>query len=289
MIGLPFLLLDFDSAKPHLFQQATYIAAEEFSLLGLLELDRIGVYLTYLIPYGILHYLWIVFYGSIFILIISRKYLRYTIPLISFMVVYLYLMAKGYFASPIFIRAAIPIFPPLAICAGLAFDIALRNISIPLRKYVFLIYLALTLPSVFYLLACTNSMSSDPRIELANFISSNWRKKTLRIGAYSHPHNYITIKPSFDALSDRKIVYIEKSSFADSGNKGIDYLVLSSFEHGEYPKMKERSNWLKHSNKFTKIKTFSSRMTFLGLNFDYPRNPHDLSYPIPRLELWKRK
>jgi hypothetical protein len=288
-IGLPFIFLDFQAAKPHLFHQASYVAKDEFSLLGLLRLDRIIAYTNYLIPYGNLPFLWILYYLSICIIIFFRAHTKYTVPLISFMVIYLYLMAKGYFQSAIFIRAAIPIFPPLAICTGLAFDTIYERSTPNIKKLILALYLSLTIPSILYLFSYTNSMKSDARIELAQYLKNNWNKRTIKIGAYSHPHNYITIKPTLDSLSNHNVIFIESSSFANRDNSDIDFLILSSFEYQDYSDMKQRGHWLKHSGKFTKVGAFTPNLKFAGFDFNYNRNPHDLSYPLVSLELWKRK
>ena len=287
-IGVPFLFLDFESAKPHLFHQATYAAHEEFTWIGLLKLDRLAIYINYLIPYGSLPLLWILFYSSIALLLIFRMHLKYVISLICFICVYLYLMAKGYFASAIFIRAAIPIFPPLAICCGLALDATFQKFSNKVRITATLLYLVFIIPSILYLVSYTNSMKSDARIDLAKHIRETWNRKTLRIGAYTHSHNYITIKPAFDGLKNYNITLTERDSFANTDNSDIDFLVLSSFEYSDYVTMKERSNWLKKSGKFRKIKAFNSDLNLYGISYNYDRNPHDLSYPLVSLELWKR-
>ena len=60
----PFLFFDFASAAPHLAVLTPYAATDQFALASLLDLSKLWVISCWLIPYGTLPWLWILFYVS---------------------------------------------------------------------------------------------------------------------------------------------------------------------------------------------------------------------------------
>jgi hypothetical protein len=289
LIGVPFLFIDFESARPHLLQQASYVAQEEFSITSLLKLDKVWIYINYLIPYGTLPFLWILLYGSVIYLCFCKKYYRYFVPILAFMVIYLYSMAKGYLATPIFIRAALPLFPVLAICVGFCAAHAIESLKSLHRSFYYIfggVVSFIILSTIAYDFAYLHAMQSDARARASQYIQNNWKKNIIRIGVYSHPHNYIVVNPAFNAIPNLQVFYTEKQSFKED-KSDIDLLVLSSFEYTDHAIMKNRAEWLKNSNQFVHVKSFRTPLHFGGINFNYKRNPHDLSYPLVELDLWR--
>ena len=96
----PFLFLKFQDARAALAEQGSYIAGGEFRWQTLFDLSRVYVFLRYLIPYGTLPLLWVLFYASVAVAFMSRATRRISIPLALFLLLYLYPMAKGYFDLP---------------------------------------------------------------------------------------------------------------------------------------------------------------------------------------------
>lgn len=287
-VGLPFLFLDFESARPHLMTQASYIATDEFRFSDILNLSRVWTYIRYLIPYGTLPGLWLLYYASTIYLLFRPKVYRYFMPLLIFIISYLYSMAKGYFALAVFIRAALPLFPAFAICFGLAYwDISARLEGKKFyRSVLHLCIASIVSLSIFYDLAYDSAMRHDPRVELAKYLHQNWKRDSVRIGLYNHSLNYFVVKPVLVASKHPSVRFLEEDSFHDAA-KGVDFIILSAFEHEDYAVYHERQNWLRHSAKFTHVIDFSPNLVFAGINFNFPRNPHDLMYPIPAMDLWK--
>jgi hypothetical protein len=287
IVGTPFLFFDFKSAAPHLSLQASYIATEEFSVASLFNFARVWTYINYLIPYGALPILWLAFYASTIFLLFRPSNYKFTLPLLAFMIVYLYSMAKGYFAFPIFVRAAIPLFPIFAIFIGLAMS------SVPIiigrfgAKIIIGIASVIGLSTLAYDLAYLHAMEHDPRDMLASYLSENYRGNEIRVGVYCHPLNYFVSLPSLRALSSPRIIVDERPSHL--GNHDIDLLLVAAFEHHERALFENRIDWLRNTKDYRHIKRFNAPLSFLGFSFDFTRNPHDLSYPLPALDLWAVK
>lgn len=289
IIGTPFLFLDFKSAIPHLSVQASYIATDEFSFTTLFNLSRVWTYVNYLIPYGALPALWLAFYASTVYLLFRPANYKFTLPLLSFLVLYLYSMSKGYFTEPIFIRAAIPLFPIFSIFVGLTTSSALkltRKSSLIRYTCIFLL-LSTGVTTLIYDLAYLNAMKNDPRDMLAAYLQENAKNAEVRIGVYSHPLNYFVSVPSLIALSSPKIAIDERPSHLN--NRDIDFLLISAFEFREKAVFESRIEWLKNRKQYRHIKRFDAPPSAFGLSFNFARNPHDLSYPLPSLDLWAVK
>lgn len=287
-IGLPFIFLDFNSAKPHILVQASYIAPGEFQFSGLLNLSRIWTYVSYIIPYGTLPGLWILYYTSVLYLLFCPKVYRYFAPILFFVALYLYSMGKGYFPSAAFIRTIIPLFPAFAICVGLAYWEISEHLRLKqsfghlMRAAIFVIVLL----SGMYDFAYVNAMLQDPRLQLTKFIQNDWMSNTVRVGIFKHPLNYFVVKPVLASSSSPIVSFVEQESFCDK-SKTVDYLVLNALEVNENSLLKSNQRALRESGQFIHVKDFTPHLEFAGIDFDFKKNPHDLSYPIPSIDLWR--
>lgn len=288
-LGLPFLFLDFASAKPHLQYLASYTAESEFSLGKLFDLSRVWIYVNYLIPYGTLPGLWVIFYFSLLYLLFQRKLYRFTLPLIAYIACYLYPMAKGYFATPIFIRAAIPLFPPFAILSALAVqDIEEKITSFLVKRTLAVLFCGILISTALYDFSYVLGMKRDPRIRMYQYFTTKVNEPALSIGLFPSGHSYFLTHPTLDILKDKQVTYFEKEDFL-STDTSVDYIVLSAFEYRDYDIARQRIEPLIASKKFVLEKTFETPLTFLGITFHFLRNPHDLQYPFPTFYILKRQ
>jgi 4-amino-4-deoxy-L-arabinose transferase-like glycosyltransferase len=286
--GVPFLLLDYSSAKPHLAVQATYVADNQFGGYAFFDLSRVWVYVAHLIPYGTLPYLWVALYISMAYLLVQKRWHGMLFPLHVFCIIYLYSMAKGYYATPIFIRAALPIFPVLSVMVGVAVYDVLTRLKVSAIRYAVITCISFVIISAFmYDIAYLKVMKNDSRIQLAQQLSDVADKPTISLGLYKHRHNYFMVTPTLSVLAAPKIDLTEQESFAGGAYKKHDFILNTAFEVSDYVKFDQVNKWLK-SRGHTLIKDFSPKVEFLGVSFArFSHLPHDLLYPLPRIALWK--
>lgn len=64
-----------------------------------------------------------------------------------------------------------------------------------------------------------------------------------------------------------------------------DFLLMGALEARDQNTLLSLSETLVSSGRLKVVKIFNSKLEFFGLNFNYPRNPHDLQYPLPLLIL----
>ncbi|OQW88260.1 MAG: hypothetical protein BWK78_08425 [Thiotrichaceae bacterium IS1] len=306
-VGDPPLFLSFDSIKPVLSITVDTTAKNEFYLSNLLDLSRLWVYIRDLIPYGTLPGLWIIFYFSVIYLLFRKKYYRYTIPLILFIPIYLYPMAKGY-SMPIFIRAALIVFPIFAILSAIAITDLMQLIKTKVRPHyagvisamVCAIISFILLSTLAYDFAYVKGMNHDPRIALYHYLKDE-PKSELRIGIYPNGHEYFVIAPTLNVLPNKKVTFIAESpqgasvptipgTFSNNPTI-VDYVLISAYtkiwspDHFEFARQKIAELTAKH---YTLVKVFETPLSLGPITFSHENNPSsDLQYPFPVLYLLK--
>jgi len=284
----PFLFLKFQSARAALAEQGSYVATREFRWQSLFDLSRLWVFVKYLIPYGTLPALWVLFYISAAAAFVSRATRRISIPLGLFLLLYLYPMAKGYFAAPIFIRAALQLFPVFAFLVGLAWnELESRNRVRALIPSASLVVVGILLASLLYDIGYTGAMSKgDARDQLHEFVNTESASGPLTVGYYGGGHDYFLVKPALETFpADRVRTVTDTARLRAGSEPGLDYLVLTSFEPGNEATVRAEIRFLEASGRYRFLRVFSNPVRAFGLTFDYPANPHDLQYPLPKLYL----
>ncbi|MFN8369830.1 MAG: hypothetical protein U0T83_04290, partial [Bacteriovoracaceae bacterium] len=279
----PFLFLKFKKAKAALELMATYTAKDEFSIINLLNLSRVWVYISHLIPFGTLPFLWIMLYFSFIYLIFRKKLYSISLPFILFALFYIYPMAKGY-AFPDFIRATLPLFPVLAILTAIALGDLFTRIQKNSFQWIFVLMVFLiTVPTVIYDWAYVSAMSrDDSRIQLYKFFNEHSDvNNPTRIGLYyADGYNYFMINPTLDALGG-KIKY--------SNHNNAQYLVFYASATSDFQLAQQRVEELQKSGQFELVKIFENPIQFYNHSFKTDNYPHDLLYPFPKLYLMKNK
>ncbi len=259
----------------------------EFRWQALFDLSRVYVFLGYLIPYGTLPLLWVLFYASVAVAFVSRATRRISIPLALFLLLYLYPMAKGYFAAPIFIRASLQIFPVLAFLVGLAWN------ELESRHWRRAVPVALPVvagivgASVLYDIGYTRAMArGDARDQLHAFMMAESAVRPVTIGYYGGGHDYFLVRPALDAIPvDRVRTVTETNRLREGLVPELDFLVLTAFEPGNEMAVRSEIRSLEATGRYRFLRVFSNPIRAFGVTFDYPKNPHDLQYPLPKLYL----
>jgi dolichyl-phosphate-mannose-protein mannosyltransferase len=285
--GDPHLFLAWREVKPQVMLQASYMAADQLRGVGILSLGRIGVYLEWLIPYGTLPLLWVLYYAAVPYALARRELRRFAVPLVLYLVVYLFVMAKGYYL-PLFIRAALPMFPAFALVAALAVDDLVARLRAA-RRVVATAAVALVVgASLFYDCAYVRGMSADdPRTQLAAYLSGPGVPRDVRLGVLPSDWDYFLIRPTLDVLPDRHVSYVVRSDFA--AGPALDYVLLFAFIPENYPAARATIQHLEKSGKYALAATFATPLRLAGIELGFRRNPHDLVYPFPTLYLLRRR
>jgi len=90
------------------------------------------------------------------------------------------------------------------------------------------------------------------------------------------------LKPTLALINGGAVVFVREPGLL-SGSIGLDYLVLSGFiGHQNTEQVVED---LVGSGRFELVRRFHSELSFLGVDFDITKLPHDIQYPFPDLYL----
>jgi hypothetical protein len=284
----PFLFLKFQDARAALAEQGSYVATQEFRWHSLFDFSRLFVFFNYLIPYGTLPALWVLFYASLAVAFVGRSTRRISIPLALFVFVFLYPMAKGYFSAPIFIRAALQIFPVLAFLVGLAWnELESSNRRRILIPAVAPVVTGLLLASLAYDLGYTAAMAhGDARDQLHAFLKAESGSRAVTLGYYGGGHDYFLVKPAVETIPIARVRTVTDTARLRAGlEPELDFLALTAFEPGNEDAVRSEIRFLEASGRYRLVRVFSNPVRAFGVSFDYPRNPHDLQYPLPKLYL----
>jgi hypothetical protein len=133
-----------------------FVAPHAFTSSGLFDLSPFLRYLTFLIPYGMFPLLWILPCLAVLYLCFRPSEYPLTIPLLLFLLIYLYPMSKGY--SIAYARATMPIFPPLAVLIGIALAEVQFGRRAALSFYLTFILAIVMVPSILFDWVYTRAM-----------------------------------------------------------------------------------------------------------------------------------
>ncbi len=285
----PYLIFDFDSAKPHLKDQAAFVDKNEFTWSSLFSLHKIWIYLSYLLPHGTTPLLLVILYLAALYVILKGLRIRYSIPLIFFVLFYFYSMAKGYTTELIFIRPTMAMFPPLAVLVGLVVDDLLKRYpTVIIRRSLALALGLIVLSTGSYTWAYVSAMGrTDPRVQLYTWLRENDGRDKITVGAFPYCRNFIVIFPALDALSKPKVTYDLRDNLKDYPIDS-DYVVLAAYEPDQFALTARRVSEFSESGNYEVAAKFDNPIVFDDLVFDNSDYPHDLQYPFPLLYLLKR-
>lgn len=289
----PYLFLDFPSALPAIKFVGQFVQAEEFSLGQLLNLSRMWAFVSYLIPYGTLPFLWLLLYAGVLWAVYRRERWKATLPLLAFALFSLYAMAKGYTSTAIFIRPALMILPVLAILAGIAMGDMLRLTRS--RRWLQGIFVAAVVfiigSTIVYDVAYVGAMArDDARLQLHRFLAKELPEQQVTIGYMDRGHGYFLVEPTLRLVRNKEIAYIRDSAklreiVAGRDTTPLDYLILSSFEAHDFPTNRAQLQELTRGGRWELVRTLENPIRALGITFRYPNPPHDLQYPFPVLHV----
>ena len=284
----PFLLLQFQTARAALTEQASYVATEEFGWRSVFDLSRLFVFFTYLIPYGSLPALWVLFYAAAAAAFFTRSTRPISIPLAVFIVIYLYPMAKGYFAAPIFIRAGLQVFPVFAFLVGFVWhELESRYRGRAFVPAAAAAVICILFASFAYDVGYSGAMRrGDARDQLREFLAAESSSRPITVAYYGGGHDYFLVKPAIDTFPAHRVRPVTDAVRIRRGlEPELDFLVLTAFEPGDEAKVASEVHFLEATGRYRFLRVYSNPIRAFGVSFDYPDNPHDLQYPLQKLYL----
>ena len=277
-IGEPMIFLSFHEVITGFLKDSLrFVPIEQFSGRRLFDSTALWKYVAVLIPYGMCPLLWIIPYGAVLYLLISRRMLSITLPLLVFSLCYLYPMAKGYF-NGLFARAAMPLFPGFCIlasvaCYALFYQVKLRPVS---RGLLVLLIGCLALPSLAFDLAYVNGMrATDPRTALQSDLIDCGRTAPIRLGVDKSGGDFYTLFPVLKKLDHSSVI------FGSQGPQSpADGYLLSL----RTPNIEQNRRRLIHHvearSNFRLLKRYGVTPSFLWYRPNLWSFPPDMTYPF---------
>jgi len=305
LIGLivadPFLITNFSEVKRQMAIQAQYAASDEFSISQLLSLSRVWSYVSDLIPHGGFPTLWLLWMAATVFSFFERKHKALSRSIGVFVLVYTYLMAKGY-VIPVFVRAVLPLMPFMTVLSVLFCSWIWKKAesSIPHRGLLIAALGLVVSPTALFTLSYVSAMSrEDPRYQLLDFFQKDHPGSSIRIGAMTYPYAWFVYKPilgidpdsnaTMGRFGGKEFSLIERPTIDRQGSPidAVDYYLLSGFEWQEIQSLDAHRAWLEDTGRYEYVTTIQNPIRILNRDLTDHPFPHDMRYPFPIFMLFK--
>ena len=282
--GEPMLFLKFRTVA-----DAILLEASQYAPAGRenpFDLSPLWKYICVLIPFATYPLLWLLIYVSTFYVVFRRSLWPTVIPLLAFVALYTYSMAKGYLAS--YSRLTMLVMPVLCIFVGLACgEIFPRLARRPLAfRLVIIVVFLIILPSVVFDVAYDQAMKrQDVRQQLRGDMRELLRDRSATTIAVSENGCYFyTAMPAvFPLRSSNVTVEVEKSLVTPA-----DFLVMG-FERPIPDNLRNSTiRRVESGGAFRFLKAFSRPPTLFGTTLNWSKFPQDMTYPFPTILLFCR-
>jgi Dolichyl-phosphate-mannose-protein mannosyltransferase len=284
-LGHPMLFLDSRAVIKGIADQVlTYGSLHEFKSTKLLNLSVFWTYISYLIPFAMYPFLWLLPYCAVLYLGLRRNLYAKSVPIMIFSLLYLYFIAKGYL-GPYFARATMLLFPGLFILIGLAYGdflLALRRRrwAASLLTIVMLLVIA---PSVVLDVAYVRAMQrKDARVALCKDLRKLIGDSAGTIGVLRSGGYFYTAMPAVDHLNSKRVII----RLQDAGQPA-DFLVVGFGRPLGTAQLNGTIRQVEKQGIFKYERIYSVCPKFLGREFDLARFPQDMTYPFPALLLFR--
>ena len=285
-LGHPMLVLDPLSVKTGITEQLRYASLHEFSMSQLLNLSGLWSYVTYLIPFAMYPLLWLVPYCAILYLLFRRSLYRFSVPILIFSFLYLYLVDKGY-VGPYFARMTMLLFPGFCVLVGIAFsDLWLALRKKPAMAGVLTGALLVILgPSIVFDLAYGRAMQrKDARETLRKDLQKLIGDGAATIGVSRLGPYFYTVMPAAKPLNSEKVAV----QLQGPGQNADFFLVGLPIEFSP-AQIKATVEEVEAQGKFKYAKSYHVPVKILGHEFSLARFPLDMTYPFPTILLFRAR
>jgi Dolichyl-phosphate-mannose-protein mannosyltransferase len=286
-LGHPMLFLDTSRVmKAIIAGTLKYASLHEFSPSQFANLSVVWSYVTYLIPFGMYPFLWLLPYCAIVYILCRPNLYRVSSPILIFSILYLYVMGKGYL-GPYFARITMLLFPGFCVLVG----IALADITPRLRAQRILTGVSVCAllfvigPSVVFDMAYSRAMQQKDvrqlvREDLQTFIGST----SATIGVSRFEHYFYTAMPAAKPLSSENVTVRLQDPWQDA-----DFFLVGFLSQIDSAEMNETIKDVEARGKFKYNKSYYVPVKILGYEFSLVRFPPDMTYPFPTILLFRAK
>ena len=287
LLGYPMLFLDLPSVINAIERGVLpYASLGEFKASNVLNLWGVWKYGSFLIPFAMYPFLWLLPYFAILYLCFRRSLYDQSLPILIFSGLYLYFMAKGYL-GPYFARATMLLFPGFCVLLGLAFSDLWLLLKKRLEAVIFLITgsLLLALPSIGFDLAYVKAMKQkDPRSMLRADLRRLVGNRMVTIGIARSGVYFYTVMPAVDPLKSEKV----EVRLQDWDQKA-DFLLVGFGRPIDSGLLDAVVKKIEAQGHFTYEKTYSVHPRILGRELRLARFPSDMTYPFPTILVFRAK
>src|SRR5438128_1103646 len=286
-LGHPMLFLDPASvAKAITGETLKYASLHEFSGSQLLNLSVLWRYVTYVIPFAMYPLLWLVPYCVILYLLFRRSLYRFSVPILIFSFLYLYLMGKGYL-GPYFARITMLLFPGFCILVGIVcadLQLRLRNnraLAVVLTGALLLILA----PSIVFDTAYGRAMQQkDARQILREDLQSFIGEAPATIGILRFGPYFYTVMPAARPLNSEKVAVQLQGA-----GQNADFFLVGFLRQIGPAEMNATIEEVEAQGKFKYERSYSVPVKILGHEFSLVHFPPDMTYPFPTILLFRAR
>jgi hypothetical protein len=304
-IGNPSWFLDFKSVIGGIIYQ-NQLSRDMNNGLSL-NFIRLSDYFFWIIPAGIF-YLWMIFYPAYFYSFVIKRYLKYTIPLTIYAIIYFIPMALVY---PIeVIRIALPLFPIFTIVSGIVIAHLVEKFSykrnILSALYIYLGFILISVSVFSYsVVRAMGDKTNDSYVQLFEYLKKLPQKEKMNIA---------TIAPScgtqflnnlyyiYKFLPEKEIVMyngiLEKYELGDNynvevnydsmKNNKIEYIVIGEVDYNLSDSLSSELIKLTKCCNYYIEKKFINEIYFSNNYYNYYSAPIDFRYPFQVFYLLKK-
>ena len=288
-LGHPELFLDSRSVINTITGETMrYASLQEFNVDKLLNLSVIWRYISYLIPFAMYPFLWLVLYCAILYLGFRRSLYCQSVPIVIFSVLYLYFMAKGYLAwAPYLARATMLLYPGFCVLCGIAYsDLQLRLGKKRTAAFILTGALLLVLvPSIAFDIAYGRAMHQrDARLALRKDLHKLIGEAPATIGVLPWGGYWFTVMPAVGPLKSETVT-IE----LQDARQPADFFLVGFLRPIDAAQLRTTISQIEAQGQFKFERSYSVPLTIFGYEFRLGPFPADMTYPFPTILLFRAR
>ena len=282
-LGHPMLFLDPSSVTKAITEETLpWASFYEFSGSELVNLSVLLWYGAYLIPFAMYPLLSLVPYCAILYLLFRRSLYRFSVPILIFSFLYLYLMGKGYREAS-FGRITMLLFPGFCVLVGIALgslqlELCDKRTLAVVSTGTLLLYVG---PSVIFDVAYSCAMQQkDARQVVREDLQKLIGDAPAKIGI--NGACLYTVMPAAKGLNSEKVAV----QFQYGGQNADFFLVGFPIEIGP-AQINATVRQVEAQGKFKYEKTYRVPVRIFGHEFRLTHFPQDMTYPFPTILLFR--
>jgi 4-amino-4-deoxy-L-arabinose transferase-like glycosyltransferase len=287
-IGHPELFLDSRRVIAAITRETMkYASLQEFNANKLLNLSLIWQYISYLIPFAMYPFLWLLPYCAILYLVFRRKLYSRSLPILIFSTLYVYFIAKGYLGRANFARVAMLLFPGFCIMVGLAYGDLLRLLKKQRMSAIVLTIVTVLViaPSVVFDVAYAHAMEQkDVRSALREDLNKMIANSPATIAVSRFGPWFYTVMPAVEPLKSKRVTVQPQEA-----GQPADFFLVGFTGPIDTTQLEAMIRRIEQQGNFKYERTYNVRPKIFERQFQLARFPPDMTYPFPTILLFRAK